>query len=112
LEAVFNVKEIDDFAVACAFGGSLQIIKLYAKMLYIKSKRKLKKMYQLLAQADVLCKNAYNNTHLSLEVKRVAESVEHYRQFEVVTAYESLDMVNNLIRRHRTKIENILQHFN
>jgi hypothetical protein len=110
LEAVFNLKEQNDFVVACAFGGILQILKLYKIIKKTRSVPKLRKIYRALAQADVLAKNAYNNAPLSPEMKRIAETIGHYRQFEVATAYESLDMVNNLIRRYGPRIENILKY--
>jgi hypothetical protein len=108
LEAVFNVAKQNDFIITCAFGGILQILKLYQQAKATRNRCKLKKIRCALAQADVLTKNAYNNAPLSMEVKEIAQAIQHYRQFEVVTALESLDMVNNQIRRHGMEIETIL----
>jgi hypothetical protein len=47
---------------------------------------------------------------LSNETKRIAEAIQHYQQFEVVTAFESLDMVNNVIRRFGARINTILSY--
>jgi hypothetical protein len=110
LEAAFNAEQPNDFIITCAFSGILQILKYYKLIKNMRNPRKLRKLYKLLAQADILTKNAYNNVTLSSETKKIAEAIQHYRQFEVVSAYESLDMVNNQIRRHGARIEKILKY--
>jgi hypothetical protein len=110
LEAIFNVEQQNDFVIACAMGGILQTLRLYKLIKNTRNVRQLRKLHRLLAQADVLTKNAYNNVPLSPEMKRIASSIEHYRQFEVVSAYESLDIVHNQIRRHGIKINAILKY--
>jgi hypothetical protein len=88
----------------------LETLRLYKICKKTYNRKKLKRIYAKLAQADILTKSAYNNIALSDETKKIAEAIQHYRQFEVVTAYESLDMVNTQLRRHATRIETIFKY--
>lgn len=110
LEACFNLEKKDDFINACAFSGILQTLKYYKQCKEAHSHHALRRIYRNLAQADILTKNAYNNAPLSDETKKIAENIQHYHQFEVVIAYESLDMVNTQLRRHYDQITKIFKY--
>lgn len=111
LEACFLTTKSNDFIKTCAYNGIIECLRLWKKISKTQSKSKLRKLYAQIAQADVLMKNAYNNAPLSPESRLVAASTEHYRQFEIVLAYESIDVIEALIRKRGSSISQALEFY-
>lgn len=111
LEACFSTTKSNDFIKTCAYSGVIECLRLRKEIIQTNSKRKLRKLYAQLAQTDILMKNAYNNAPLSFEAISVANATEHYRQFEIALAYESNDIITNLIRKHGAHISTALEFY-
>lgn len=106
LEACMNEKT-NDFVIANGINGVVNTLKIYKDIKSTHNKRKLRKLYNRLSYADILCKNAYNNTHLSKEVIKTANITNHYHQFEIAIANESNDVINAFCEKNNQQLNEL-----